>query len=438
MRIAVIGTGISGLACAWLLNQRHDVTVYEAEARLGGHSNTVGLPWRGRRVPVDTGFIVYNERNYPNLTRLFAHLDVATRPSDMSFGVSIDRGRFEYAGSSLAGLLAQPANLARPRFHGMLRDIVRFNREARRFLADPCDRESTLGAFLVERGYGAWFKRRYLLPMGAAIWSASVDGMQDFPARTVLQFFDNHGLLSIDDRPEWRTVAGGSRAYVERLAAALRRVRLATPVLAVRRTAGRVEVIDGRGRAIFDQVVLACHADQALALIEQPSLVERAVLGAFRFQRNRAVLHTDPALMPKRRAVWSSWNYLASEDACETKVSVTYWMNRLQGIDPDCLALVSLNPLHEPAPERVIAAFDYAHPQLDLASIAAQKRLRMIQGHNLLWFCGAYWGHGFHEDGLRSGLSVAADLGVAPPWQQVLARGGSCRTMPAAAAACPA
>jgi len=437
MRIAVIGTGISGLSCAWLLDQRHSVTVYEAEARLGGHSNTVPVPWRGGTIPVDTGFLVYNELNYPQLTRLLAHLGVRSRPSDMSFGVSIDGGRFEYAGSSL-GMLAQPANLTRPRFHGMLHDIVRFHRDARRFLAEGGPGEPTLGRFLADRGYGDWFQRRYLLPMGAAIWSASLDGMLDFPARTLLRFFDNHGLLSIHDRPQWRTIEGGSQAYVERLAAPLRgRVRLATPALAVRRTSGGAEVIDGQGgRTIFDHVVLACHADQALGLIERPAPTERALLGAFRYQPNRAVLHRDPSLMPRRRSVWSSWNYLAHQGH-ENKVSVTYWLNRLQGIDPACLALLSLNPLHEPAPDSVIAAFDYAHPQYDHGSIAAQRRLHEIQGVDRLWFAGAHWGHGFHEDGLRSGLAVAAGLGVAAPWQPAAARPwpGSPQTLPAAAAA---
>jgi uncharacterized protein len=263
--------------------------------------------------------------------------------------------------------------------------------------------------------------------------------MLQFPARTLLRFFDNHGLLSIDDRPQWRTVVGGSRAYVECLAAPLgHRIRLATPAVAVRRLSGGAEVVDGRGgRKIFDQVVLATHGDQALGLIERPGPAERTVLGAFRYQRNRAVLHTDPDLMPRRRAVWSSWNYLA-ESAGDTKVSVTYWLNRLQGIDSRCLALVSLNPLHEPEPDRVVAAFDYAHPQFDRAAIAAQRRLREIQGRDRLWFCGAYWSHGFHEDGLRSGLEVAAGLGVAPPWQPEMAQYGRAATMPAAAAAGPA
>ncbi|MEM7024695.1 MAG: FAD-dependent oxidoreductase [Pseudomonadota bacterium] len=437
MRIAVIGTGISGLACAWLLNQRHTVTVYESEARLGGHSNTVMMPWRGGTVPVDTGFLVYNEHNYPHLTQMLAHLGVPSKASDMTFGVSVDGGRFEYAGGTLT-MFAQPSNLARPRFHGMLRDILRFNRDARRFLAESGGREPSLGVFLEDRGYGEWFRRRYLLPMSAAIWSASLDGMLDFPARSLLQFFDNHGLLSYNDRPQWRTIVGGSKTYVEKLAAPLQgRVKLSTPAVAVRRISGGVEVIDGRGgRTIFDHVVLACHGDQALRLIERPDPIERTLLGAFRYQANHVVLHRDPNLMPKRRAVWSSWNYLATSDE-EAKVSVTYWLNRLQGIDPECLALVSLNPIREPDPASVVARFDYDHPQHDMGSIAAQRRLAEIQGVHRLWFAGAHWANGFHEDGLRSGLAVAAGLGVAPPWEPGLARPwqGSPQTLPETAAA---
>jgi predicted NAD/FAD-binding protein len=442
MRIAVIGTGIAGLGCAWLLSQRHAVEVYEAEPRLGGHTNTVDVPWRGRQVPVDTGFIVYNERNYPNLTKLFDHLAVPTHASDMSFGVSLDGGRLEYAGDSLGGLFAQKRNLLRPGFHRMLRDIQRFNRDAMSYLADPLREEVSLGDFLAVRGYGEAFCCHYLLPMGAAIWSASVDGMRAFPARNFLQFFANHGLLSINDRPAWRTVTGGAGVYVAKLSASYAdQIRLATPVVAVVRSLDGVEVVDARGgRERFDQVVLACHADQALALIERPSAAERSILGAFRYQVNRAVLHQDASLMPRRRKVWSSWNYLASSETPDgMKVSVTYWLNRLQGIEPECLALVSLNPLRAPAPERVLGEFVYDHPQYTAESVAAQGRLGEIQGRDRLWFGGAHWGYGFHEDGLRSGLQVAAALGVAPPWWPTVAaiRRHAPRTMPEQAAAMP-
>ncbi len=382
MRIAIIGAGISGLACAWLLGQRHEVVVYEAADRLGGHADTLTVPWQGGTLPVDTGFMVYNERNYPNLARLFAHLGVATRPTDMSFGVSIDGGRIEYAGSSLRTLFAQRRNLLRPGFHRMWCDILRFNGDATRFLAEgrPCS--ATLGEFLDERGYGLGFCRHYLLPMAAAIWSATIEGMRSYPARSLLRFFANHGLLQLKDRPQWRTVVGGAATYVERLGAGLAgRVRLACPVRAVRRQAYGIEVVDGRGgRQRFDQVVLACHADQALALIEAPGAVERAVLGSFRYQRNRAVLHRDPALMPRRRSVWSSWNYLARSDAGNDGVSVTYWLNRLQGLEPACLLLESLNPVIEPAPACVIAELDYRHPQHDAGAVARAEPPRPDPG----------------------------------------------------------
>lgn len=419
MRIAIVGSGISGLACAWLLSQRHAVTVYEGDARIGGHANTVLVDWRGRSIAVDAGFLVYNERNYPNLTRLFAHFGVPTQPTDMSFGISIDDGRLEYAGSSFAGLFAQRRNLLCPSHRRMLLDVLRFNRDARRFLEDGDDSEPSLGQFLARGGYGDAFQRHYLLPMGAAIWSASLAGISNFPARHFLRFFQNHGLLSLTDRPAWRTAQGGAKVYLKKLSEGFAdRIRLGLPVLAVRRRARGVEVVDGAGGTErFDQVVLACHADQALAVIEQPTAAERTVLGAFGYQTNRAVLHRDPDLMPKRRAVWSSWNYLTSSAAPdESKASVTYWLNRLQGIDQECLVLMSLNPSREPRAESIIATFRYEHPQYTAATVAAQARLSEIQGLERLWFCGAHWGYGFHEDGLNSGLQVAAALDVAPPW----------------------
>jgi predicted NAD/FAD-binding protein len=442
MRIAIVGSGISGLSCAWLLSQRHDVTLYESEPRLGGHSNTVDMPRQGGSVPVDTGFIVYNERNYPNLTRLFQHLAVPTRPSDMSFAVSIDGGRLEYAGNSLGTLFAQKRNFLRMSHHRMLADIIRFNRNAKRLLAADGHGSGTLARFLDDGRYGAAFRDHYLLPMAAAIWSSSLSAMEDIPAGRFLRFFDNHGLLSIDDRPMWRTVSGGARVYVQKFAAGLgSRVRLATPVDALRRSGTGVEVRDKRGgRDHFDQVVLACHADQALQVIEEPRPAERSILGAFRYQTNRAVLHRDPTLMPRLRSVWSSWNYLSSKGQSKAApASTTYWLNRLQAIDPQCLALLSMNPIAEPAADRVVAEFTYDHPQLDGTAVHAQTRLREIQGHDRLWFCGAHWGQGFHEDGLVSGLRVAASLGAAPPWwpKVEVVCGATAWTMPDRAAASP-
>ncbi|HSA82858.1 MAG TPA: FAD-dependent oxidoreductase [Geminicoccaceae bacterium] len=440
MRIAIVGTGISGLAAAWLLDQRHDITVYEEAPRLGGHASTFAVSWQGRSLPVDTGFQVYNERNYPNLTQLFARLGVPTQPSDMSFAVSVDDGRLEYAGSSLRTLFAQKRNLLRPGFHRMWSDILRFNAEATAFLRNGDWGDLTLGDFLAEKRYGAAFCRHYLLPMGAAIWSATIDGICAFPARTFVQFFANHGLLAMTDRPQWRTVTGGSGVYVEKLSKTFApQVLLGCAVRAVRRHGLGLEVIDCRGgRRQFDQVVLACHADQALAMLETPTSAERAILGAFRYQANRAVLHRDPALMPRRRAVWSSWNYLArGAGQSAGGVSVTYWLNRLQNIEPRCLLLESLNPLREPAPGTILAEFHYEHPQYDARAVTAQARLREIQGQGGLWFAGAHWGYGFHEDGLRSGLQVAAALGVPPSWWAEVTpiRRSAPRTMPERAAA---
>ncbi len=421
MRVAIIGSGISGLSAAWLLNNIHDIVLYEANDRLGGHSHTVDVPSSGGPIPVDTGFIVYNEQTYPNLVALFDVLDVASKPSSMSFGVSIDQGRFEYAGSDNPGaLFAQKRNLVSPRFQRMLVDIVRFNKAARQCLADGREHSHlTLGAFVDRGRFGSTFINHYLLPMCAAIWSASFDGIRSFPAASLLRFFDNHGLLNLYERPIWRTVEGGSRTYVEKLSAPCRQhVRLSCPVRHVVRTGDEVLVTDAFGDCqAFDAVVLACHADQALRMINAPSRAESEILGAFRYQTNRAVLHTDTRLMPLRRGVWSSWNYLSGTEPSGTaNASVTYWLNRLQAFESEHPVLVSLNPLIEPDEASVIMSCSYDHPQFDLQAMAAQMRLPEIQGHDRLWFAGAHWGYGFHEDGLLSGLHVAAELGAMPPW----------------------
>jgi len=421
MRIAIVGSGIAGLSCAFFLSKIHDITVYEAEDRPGGHSRTMSMPIPRGTMPVDTGFIVYNERNYPNLTALFRHLDVPTKVSSMSFGVSLDEGRFEYSGSEKYGtLFAQKSNLLRPTFYRMLADIIRFNSAAVRYLrSNDVGDLLTIGAFLDRDRYSQNFCNHYLLPMSAAIWSATLDRIRLFPARSFLKFFENHGLLSINDRPLWRTVDGGSRVYVEKLVETFRdQLQLGNGARRIMRNSETVVVHDSMDRAKeYDAVVLACHADQALRLIEQPTAAETSTLGAFSYQRNDVFLHSDPTLMPKRRAVWSSWNYLAngtmSKDA---KVSITYWLNNLQQLDADQLALVSLNPLREPRQDQIVARMIYDHPLFDQSAMDAQSRLSEIQGRHRLWFAGAHWGFGFHEDGLLSGLQVASSLGVNPPW----------------------
>jgi len=420
LRIAVVGTGISGMAAAWLLAKRHHVTVYEKDDRLGGHTNTVEVAAGGRIIPVDTGFIVFNERNYPNLVALFDTLGVKTRPSEMSFGASLDDGRFEYSGSGVGGLLAQPLNLLRPRMWSMLRDLQRFFREAPLMLHSPESVDVALGEYLERGGYGKAFAYDYLLPMGAAIWSTPTRDMLNYPLAAFVRFFENHGLLSLGERPVWRTVVGGSREYLRRLTEPYRdTVRLNTAVRSVRRLSDRVLVEDRQGGIeSYDHVVIATHADQSLAMLADADAAERRLLSRFRYERNLALLHTDPALMPRSRRAWSSWNFMSQGRGDEQKVSVTYWMNRLQHLPEDHPFFVSLNPLQHPAPGRILRSFLYEHPVYDQDAIGAQRLLWNLQGARRTWYCGAYFGHGFHEDGLQAGLAVAEQLGgVRRPWR---------------------
>jgi predicted NAD/FAD-binding protein len=418
-RVAVIGTGISGMSAAWLLSQRHAVTVYESDRRIGGHSNTVMVPSAQGPIAVDTGFIVYNELTYPNLTALFAHLDVPTQLSDMSFAVSLADGDIEYSGGSLSGLFAQKRNLFQPRFWSMLRDLQRFYRQAPRDLAQLEEIHTTLGDYLDANAYGAAFRSDHLVPLAAAIWSTPTNRVLNYPAESFIRFQDNHGLLKLRDRPPWRTVLGGSRAYVERLTRAYAdRIRCSTGVTAVQRDGDGVKVRDRNGDVgAFDDVVIATHADQALALLDDPTDQERRLLGAFAYSRNTAVLHSDPALMPKRRAVWSSWNHIGrvGDDDAAACPTVTYWMNALQGIPHETPLFVTLNP---PRPPRDVWHSEvYEHPLFDSAAIRAQQQLWSLQGRHNTWYCGAYFGAGFHEDGLQAGLAVAEALGgVRRPW----------------------
>ncbi len=415
-RVAVVGSGVAGLVAAWLLDPVHDVTVFEAEDYAGGHTHTITLE-RGpdAGTAVDTGFIVMNLRNYPVLTRVFARLGVELRDSTMTFGFHDERTGFQYAGTGLVGLFAQPGNLARPSFHRLLADIVRFGRRAKRDLAAGMTVDRTLGEYVAGLGLSERFRRDYLEPMGAAIWSAPPGAIAEFPAAAFLRFFENHGLLTLTDLPQWKTVVGGSHTYVERMLAGFRGcVRLRAPVRRVRRTDDAVEVVAGDGGAErFDHVVVATHADQALRLLADPSDGERRLLAAWRYSNNRTVLHTDTRALPPRRAAWAAWNY-AREAAAggDDAVSVTYDMNALQGLRARERHLVSLNRRGPLDPARVIAEMDYTHPLYDFAALATQPELPALNGVRRTWFCGGYFGYGFHEDAARSGLQVARGFGL--------------------------
>lgn len=421
--IAVIGTGIAGLSAAWLLHRSHEVSVYEHNDYAGGHSHTAQVTVGGVEVAVDTGFIVYNPVNYPNLVALFDYLDVPTKPSDMSFGASLADGALEYSGTDLNGLFAQRRNLVRPRFYRMLKDLMRFYREAPALVDDDALARLPLGEFLQRNGYGEAFINDHLLPMGGAIWSSSAEQMLGFPTLAFLRFFKNHGLVQLTDRPEWRTVDGGSREYVRRLTAGFAdRIRCKDPVVRIERDAAGVTVHTAQGRRNrHDQVILACHSDEALALLAEPSPEERRLLGAIRYQPNRAVLHTDTRLMPRSRRAWASWNYIGAENTDRhgdnNLLCVTYWMNLLQSLDTPEPLLITLNPNRDIDPARIIAAYDYMHPIFDAAAIDAQRELWTLQGNARTWFAGAYHGYGFHEDGIQAGLAVAERLGgIRRPW----------------------
>jgi uncharacterized protein len=410
--IAVVGSGISGLSAAWLLSKRHRVTLFEADDRIGGHSNTVDVGG----VAVDTGFIVYNEATYPNFTALLSHLGVRSDPTEMSFAVSLGGGACEYSGSGLSGVFAQKRNALRPRFWQMLRELLRFYREAPQDLASMGD--ESIDAYLDRREYGRAFREDHLYPMAAAIWSSPAAGMRHYPATSFIAFCHNHNLLQTGPRPPWRTVRGGSRSYVKALLSQFGgAVQTTAPVHRIERDPAGVTLHTSAGPQRFDQVVIATHSDQALAMLASPDAAEHSLLSAIRYSRNDAVLHSDTALMPQRRKVWSAWNFLASSNPGASP-AVTYWMNRLQHIETKAPMLVTLNPATPPDPALVHWQGTYHHPAFDSAAIAAQRQLWSLQGRHNTWFCGAWFGAGFHEDGLQAGLAVAEQLGgLRRPWQ---------------------
>lgn len=412
MRIAVIGTGIAGLVVARSLHQAgHELTIFESGSHIGGHTNTIPVALAGRTYAVDTGFIVFNDWTYPNFIALLNQLGVASQPTTMSFSVRDARSDLEYNGTSLNTLFAQRRNLLSPSFWRMIRDIMRFGREAPELLEGD-EATTTLGEYVAQRGYSRQFVEHYLLPMGGAIWSAGTAAMRGFPARYFVQFFKNHGMLSLGARPQWRVVAGGSWSYVKALVAPFReRIQLDTPVTAVTRDLDGVTVVAKERAERFDHVVLGVHGDQALRLLRDPTAAERSVLSAFTYTRNDAVLHTDVSLMPHRRRAWAAWNYHLTGDE-SAPVPVTYDMNALQGIDAPERFLVTLNPPAGIAEGRVLRRITYRHPHYTAAAVAAQQRWGEINGVNRTWFCGAYWGYGFHEDGVVSALRVVERFGV--------------------------
>ena len=432
-RLAVVGAGVSGLVAAWLLSDSHEVTLFEAGNYLGGHTNTVDVHLEGMTHPVDTGFLVFNDKTYPNLIGMFDLLGVDSVETEMSFAVSLQNPDIEWAGSSLATLFGQKRNLARPRFWAMLADILRFNRASGAVLAPTHGDNRSLREFLEREHYSSAFSEWYLLPMAAAIWSCPTAQMLDMPLTTFVRFCDNHGLLQITNRPLWRTVKGGGREYVSRIAARLKDVRLRCVVTSIEREgfaaslfndSTRLRVNYAGGCESFDKVVMACHSDQALAILgTSASDAQREVLAAIRYQPNRALLHTDRTLLPRDEKLWSAWNYFAGNGAPgEQAVGVSYLINRLQPLPFKTPVVVSLNPAREPNPANVIAEFTYAHPMFDGPAIAAQQRLcdatSGIQGDGNIWLCGAWSGYGFHEDGVNSALRVAANMNVRAPWLQ--------------------
>jgi uncharacterized protein len=419
-RLAVVGGGVSGLVLAWLMRERFAVTLFEAADYLGGHTHTVDLDVDDHRFAVDTGFLVFNTRTYPNLLALFARLGVPSHPSDMGFSLRVDQPGVEWSGSNLNTVFGQRRNLLSPAFWRMLCDILRLHRQADVLLQEAETTGCSLGDLLRRHGFGRQMQDWYLLPMAAAIWSCPTATMLDYPAASFLHFCRNHGLLQVEGRPQWLTVPGGARQYVEAIVAQLDDVRLSCPIQSVERYPEHVVLRHAGGEEIFDQVVLAGHAPDSLALLQDANADEQRILQAFRYQPNHAVLHTDIRHLPRRRKLWSAWNFMSGQSGPDQRpVAVSYWLNRLQPLPVETPIILTLNPLETIDPDRILGQWSYAHPVFDQAAVSAQALLPGIQGGRRTWFAGAWTRYGFHEDGVRSALNVARGLGVEPPWEAV-------------------
>ena len=420
--VAVIGGGVSGLLVAWLLRNEADVHLFEASGELGGHTHTAYVEENGQEIPIDTGFMVFNHPNYPLLTRFFKEIGIQSYATDMSFAVSLNKGGFEYAGSGLSSLFAQKSNLGNPAFFGMLFDILRFNRLAEQAKYETGEHDCSLESWLDTHGLGKAFRNLYLYPMAAAIWSCPSDAIGEFPVHSFLRFFRNHGLSTVSEKPQWHTVKQGASSYVERIAKDLEHVHLNTRVLGLNRVDDGVVITLSDGtKQRFDEAVFACHSNQALDILQDGSDDERLLLSSVPYQSNTVYLHTDQALMPKRKKVWSSWNYLGDlnlESGRMPAVSVTYWMNSLQDLDTSTDYFVSLNPIAPPRKETIVEEYEYHHPVFNENSFDLSRHLDRLQGKNRLWYCGAWIGYGFHEDGIRSAMDMAVRFGLVCPWPE--------------------
>jgi len=419
-KVAVVGSGISGISAAWFLSQQHDVTLFEKNAKIGGHTNTITLDIEGKKQPVDTGFIVFNTPNYPNLTAMLKNLDVKTQETEMSFSVTADGGRMEYSGNNLNTLFAQRSNLLSVAHWKMIFEILRFNNQAKKDLGADLPLTLSLGDYLDQHGFSQRMRDYYLLPMAAAIWSCPLETMMLFPIESFLQFFENHGLLNIEDRPQWESVVNGSEQYLKAiLAKDAFKVKLASPVEKVYETDFGLAVRTQNGdETVFDDVVFASHADETYRMLDDSLKADFDILDNFKYQENIAYLHSDLSLMPKRKLAWAAWNYLRDTQSKESPVAVTYWMNLLQNIQVETPLLVTLNPSKPPIESLTHQRIVYEHPVFDAAAMSSQPKLTQLQGKHNIWFCGSYFGYGFHEDGLTSSVNLAKLWNIDLPWKK--------------------